>query len=83
MQIHQTGTFLPGPTTDVWNVVEAGMKIHMGDAKKVENPADLMHGSHFVLIDGDMNIRGYYAVDEDETLGRIVRDIHAIVTETL
>ena len=75
--------FLTGPTTDVWNVVEAGMKIHMGDAKTVENPQDLMHGSHFVLIDGELNIRGYYSVDDDETLGKIVRDIHALVAETL
>ena len=75
--------FLTGPTSDVSSVVEAGMKIHMGDATKVEKPQDLMHGSHFVLIDGEMNIRGYYSVDEDETLGKIVRDIHAIIAETL
>ena len=75
--------FLTGPTSTVGEVVEAGMKIHMGDAKAVENPADLMHGSHFVLVDGEMNIRGYYSVSEDETLGRIVRDIHAIIAENL
>ena len=73
--------FLTGPTDEIRRVVEDGMKSLMGDAKTVVNPEELMHGSHFVLIDPDLNIRGYYAVSNEDTVERLLADMRAVANE--
>jgi len=74
--------FLTGPTDQVRAVVMDGMKMFMGDASQVESPEALMHGSHFVLMDSDMNIRGFYEVDEEETVDKLLRDLQLIIEES-
>ena len=74
--------FLTGPTDSVKDVVISGLKMHMGDADKVETPDALMHGSHFVLVGPKMKIRGYYPVDNDQTITQILRDIRKLMPET-
>jgi len=73
--------FLTGPTEQVRSVVVDGMKTFMGDAAEVDAPDALMHGSHFVLIDPTMNIRGYYQVEDEETVERLLTDIQMVITE--
>jgi len=73
--------FLTGPTEDVRNVVIDGMKTFMGDAAEVDAPDALMHGSHFVLVDPDMNIRGFYQVDDEKTVDRLLLDIQLVINE--
>lgn len=73
--------FLTGPISDIRSVVIDGMKTYMGDASTVENPEALMHGSHFVLVDPRMKIRGYYSVDDDDTTARLSRDISRLLAE--
>jgi protein SCO1/2 len=73
--------FLTGPTEQVRSVVVDGMKTFMGDAAEVDAPDALMHGSHFVLIDPSMNIRGYYQVEDDKTVERLLTDIQMVITE--
>ncbi len=73
--------FLSGPTDAVRAVVEDGMKTAMGDAKEVMNPEDLIHGSHFVLVDPDLNIRGYYAVSNEDTIEKLLDDFRAVANE--
>ena len=58
-----------------------GMKTFMGDAAEVDTPDALMHGSHFVLIDPDLNIRGYYQVEDEETVERLLLDIQLVINE--
>jgi len=73
--------FLTGPTEDVRSVVIDGMKTFMGDAAEVDAPDALMHGSHFVLVDPDMNIRGFYQVDDEKTVDRLLLDIQLVINE--
>jgi len=73
--------FLTGPTEQVRSVVIDGMKTFMGDAAEVDTPDALMHGSHFVLIDPDLNIRGYYQVEDEETVERLLLDIQLVINE--
>ena len=54
-------------------VVENGRKSLTGDASTVVNIEALMHGSHFVLVDPDLNIRGYYAVSSEDTVDSCCR----------
>src|SRR5216683_1145217 len=52
-----------------------GLKIYMG---KQPAPADdlmsIGHGSHFVLIDAKMRIRGYYDPSQDDSVDLLLRD---------
>ena len=73
--------FLTGPTDSVRRVVEDGMKSVMGDADAVLNPEELIHGSHFVLVDPDLNIRGYYAVSNEDTIDKLLADMRAVANE--
>jgi protein SCO1/2 len=74
--------FLTGPTEQVRTVVIDGMKTFMGDAAEVDAPDALMHGSHFVLIDPGMNIRGFYQVDDEKTVDRLLLDIQLVINES-
>lgn len=74
--------FLTGAQEDVRRVVVDGLKEGMD---RVEEGADLRgvaHGSHFVLVDPAMRVRGYYAFDAADTLDRLSRDIQAVLEET-
>jgi protein SCO1/2 len=73
--------FLTGPTEQVRTVVIDGLKTFMGDAAEVDAPDALMHGSHFVLIDPDLNIRGFYQVEDEETVKRLLLDIQLVINE--
>lgn len=73
--------FLTGETELVRAVVIDGMKTFMGDAAEVDAPDALMHGSHFVLIDPELNIRGFYQVEDEETVDRLLLDIQMVINE--
>jgi protein SCO1/2 len=60
-------SFLTGPLADIEKTVVHGFKIHIG--KPAPNPndptlIDIMHGEHFVLVDGQGTIRGYYRAEQ-------------------
>jgi len=40
-----------------------------------------LHSSRFVLVDRQARIRGYYPGDDEEALGRLRRDVRALLTE--
>ena len=73
--------FLTGPTDSIREVVTDAMKIMMGDPTEVEAPEDLMHGSHFVLVDQQRSIRGFYQVSNDDTIERLMGDIKTLMAE--
>lgn len=73
--------FLTGPIAQVRSVVTDGMKMYMDDAATVETPEALMHGSHFVLVDADHNIRGFYNVDDETTIELLLKDIRFLDSE--
>jgi protein SCO1/2 len=58
--------FLTGPLDEVKRVVTSGFKQAM-QAQPVAagQPANVLHGTHFVLVDAAGQIRGFYASDAD------------------
>lgn len=51
-------TFLTGDNDAVEEVVVRGLRMRMGD--EPDETGNILHGSHFVLVDGTGTIRGYY-----------------------
>lgn len=68
-------SFLTGPLEQIERTVIQGFKVHIGkpEVRSAEPTLiDIMHGEHFVLVDGSGTIRGYYraeaaALDELKT----------------
>ena len=56
-------TFLTGDSDALQNVVVEGLRVRMGD--EPDETGNILHGSHFVLIDGTRTIRGYYPSNAD------------------
>jgi len=73
--------FVTGPFEAIRSVVVDGMKMYIQDANSVDRPEDLMHGSHFVLVDGTHTIRGFYNVNDADTLDRVMSDVEQLMTE--
>jgi len=73
--------FLTGPVADVRTTVVEGMKTAMGTAAEADVPEALFHGSHFVLVDDRMQIRGFYDVNDEETIERLLLDVQLIINQ--
>jgi protein SCO1 len=69
-------TFLTGDPEQIKHTVVDGLKISMGrDPKKDDDDLTaIFHGTHFVLVDAKMQIRGYYDSHEDDAVDRLLRD---------
>jgi protein SCO1 len=66
--------FLTGPMDEVKHVVVEGFKQGLdAEPARAGQPQAILHGSHFVLVDQDAMIRGFYASDEEGLL-RLARD---------
>lgn len=75
-------TFLTGEPEQVKGTIVQGFKVALGrDEKLGDNPEGIFHGTHFVLVDGDLNIRGYYKSDDPSAVGRMVRDARLLIRE--
>ncbi len=77
--------FLTGPLDAIEKTVVAGFKIHVGEKKPSEaDPSliEIMHGEHFVLVDGKGGIRGYYRAEPAE-LAQLGEDLRALSKERL
>ena len=61
-------------------MIDRIVSVHMervGDKNGVPN---IMHGSHFVLVDRALRIRGYYDMNDADAVARVLRDA-AIVSK--
>jgi protein SCO1/2 len=60
-------TWVTGPTEQVSDTVVRGFRVAMGEPTPTGNgdEYEIMHSSHFVLVDRDGTIRGYYASDPE------------------
>src|SRR5262249_15019154 len=68
-------SFLTGSRGELTRILNDGLKIYMGKDQTADD--DLMsigHGSHFVLVDGRMRIRGYYDLTAEGALDALLRD---------
>ncbi len=67
-------SFLTGELEAVNAAIVRGMRVRMGEPTPSEEGGyDIMHASHFVLVDATGRIRGYYSSDA-AGMGRILRD---------
>jgi len=68
-------SFLTGDYTRLQETVVGGFKIAMGRNGEDENDIpSIFHGSHFVLVDGSGEIRGYYSSEDDDAVERLRQD---------
>lgn len=56
-------TFLTGDNEAMQEAVVEGLRVRMGD--EMDATGNILHGSHFVLVDGSGTIRGYYESNEE------------------
>ena len=68
-------SFVTAPFAELQKTVVQDMKISMG---KDENQ-NVFHGTHVVLIDSKMQIRGYYDVAADDGVDKLMKDISLLV----
>lgn len=58
-------SFLTGPLDMVQHAVVDGFKIGIDRKKTDDDFWDIVHGEHFVLVDRNLGIRGYFDADPD------------------
>ncbi|HCP48237.1 MAG TPA: photosynthetic protein synthase I [Deltaproteobacteria bacterium] len=64
---HRVWTFLTGSPSEIQDTVVGGLKISMGSGDgSYEDPSEVFHGTHLVLVDTEMQIRGYYDSEDEE-----------------
>ena len=74
-------TFLTGELDTVETAIERGFKIRMEGAGDPEATAfDIVHGEHFVVVDAQGVIRGYYQPTAEE-LERLADDVARLLDE--
>lgn len=69
--------FVTGETDAVRRAVVDGLRVGMGER---QSDGDILHGTHFVLVDARGKIRGYYRNDR-EGLDGLVRDVERLASE--
>lgn len=75
-------TFLTGTLEAIRSTVVDGLKIQMGKTPGAgDDVASLFHGTHFVLVDDQLRIRGYYRMEDDDVLDRLVRDVGVLANQ--
>jgi protein SCO1 len=65
--------YLTGEYAPMRSTVNDSFKVGM-DPSPDGDPANLLHGTHFVLVDRELRIRGYYRSDDAEARAALVRD---------
>lgn len=66
-------TLVTGPTEEMQRTVVDGFKVMMGrEARDGGDGFDVVHGEHFVLVDQQGRLRGYYPADQ---IDRLVDDL--------
>ncbi|HSR70024.1 MAG TPA: SCO family protein [Acidobacteriota bacterium] len=75
--------FLTGPPDDTVRLVVNGFftAVQRGRAESAEtavNPSEIIHGTHFLLIDVQGRVRGIYDIADPDFQQRLVRDIRRL-----
>jgi len=65
-------SFLTGDRAELQKTVVDGLHVHM--SKEGDDLMSIGHGGHFVLVDANMQVRGYYDSGEADAVDRILRD---------
>jgi protein SCO1/2 len=72
--------FATGSLADVQQVVGDGFKIAFGKVESGAGAFEMMHGNYFVVVDGQMRLRGYYSTDRPEEMSHLVHDVVSLAT---
>jgi protein SCO1/2 len=73
--------FLTGPEQEVRAAVERGLKIAMERRGNLPGGVpDIVHGGHFVLLDADLAVRGYYDGSDGERIEALLRDARRLAS---
>jgi protein SCO1/2 len=70
---------LTGSIDTMKGTVEDGLKIAMGMPAGENDFASLFHGTHFVLVDRDLRIRGYYDSSAPDVEDRLLHDATMLI----
>jgi protein SCO1/2 len=73
-------TFATGPMAEVQRVVADGFKVAFGKVDDGAGAFEMMHGNYFVLVDPEMQIRGYYSTDLPEEMNALTHDVVALAS---
>jgi protein SCO1 len=71
--------FLTGSIEGMKSTVEDGLKIAVGAPPGENDFASLFHGTHFVLVDRDLRIRGYYDSNAADVEDRLLHDATMLI----
>ncbi len=77
--LSQQWHFLTGPTEAVKEVVVQGLKMAMDKQPLPDAPDNVLHGSHFVLVDQNMQLRGYYSAKDPASRTQLVVDAQRLM----
>ncbi len=74
-------SLLTGDFPAVKTTVQEGLKISMGDIPggPDQDFASIFHGTHFVLVDPQLRIRGYYDSSAPDVVDRLLHDAAMLV----
>jgi len=70
--------FLTGDKHELYTLSKEGFKLPVDDTDGTEIDP-ITHSSRFTLVDGQGRIRGYYSMDEEGELARLIRDAQALL----
>jgi protein SCO1/2 len=71
----KTWSFVTGDFTSMQKVSVDGFKLALeGRADAGAENFGILHGSHLVLVDRELDIRGYYRTEDDEAMAGLLRD---------
>lgn len=74
--------FLTGTEDEIERTVREGLHIAMDQQGELPSGApDIVHNTHFVLFDADLNVRGYYDSNSEERIDELVRDARRLTDE--
>jgi protein SCO1 len=73
-------TYLTGDLDEIKATIERGFRVRMGERVPLGDAFDILHATHFVLVDADLRIRGYYRNDA-EGLAELEDAIRALLRD--
>jgi protein SCO1 len=75
--------FLTGGKEEIAHLVEDGFRLAAAPASKTKSTGVIVHSPDFVLVDRQMQIRGYYDTRYPEALQRLKKDVATLLNEKL
>ncbi len=72
-------SFLTGRQEAMQQTVVSGFKQSMQETGQRDDVnGGILHGTHFVLVDRDLRIRGFYASNDEEAVARLLQDLETL-----